>query len=145
MLFQPTYDSRYGFSNQNPDPHSNNISPDGSGHNSKDALFLSQNQLHLPPDGSANAIDSQGNIYKGGHYGQNMGASQEYHKSENHKRQSSNVHGHYSSKSHNLNDNSPMRNSKEGLYGTAPDLPPRVDRTAKPGSLSKAATNTSTR
>lgn len=105
---------------------------------------MSQNQLHIPPDG-ANLNDSSGNMYKGNHYGQNISGGQEYHKGDSHKRQSSNIHGHYSSKSHNLNDNSPLRNSKEGLYGTAPDLPPRVDRTAKPASLSKAATTTSTR
>lgn len=42
-----------------------------------------------------------------------------------------------------MNDGSPMRGgNKEGMYGSnAPDLPPRVDRTAKPASLSKATSN----
>lgn len=87
---------------------------------------MSQNQLHS----SENQNDPLN--YKG--YGQN---GQEYLKND-HKRQSSNLHGHFASKSH---ENSPVRGSKEGMYAGAPDLPPRVDRTAKPASLSKATSN----
>lgn len=36
------------------------------------------------------------------------------------------------SKGHSLSEQSP---AKEAVYGTAPDLPPRVDRAAKPMGL----------
>lgn len=137
MLFQPNYDTRYGFSNQN-ESNSANVSPINGNRNSnsKDQLFMSQNQLHTPQE---NTNDSSNNLYKASVYNQN---GQEFHKGESHKRQSSNIHGHFTpSKSHNMNENSPLRGSKEGMYSGAPDLPPRVDRTAKPASLSKATSN----
>nr|CAI5852690.1 unnamed protein product [Callosobruchus analis] len=45
-----------------------------------------------------------------------------------HKRQISTLHGGYKG----MNEHSPM---KEGVYGQVPDLPPRVDRAAKPMGL----------
>lgn len=49
------------------------------------------------------------------------------------------MHGPYNhSKAHSLNSEQSIPNSpttKEGIYGQAPDLPPRVDRAAKPMGL----------
>lgn len=137
FTFQPTYDTRYGFSNQT-EAHNSNVSEN---YNRVEAFFTSkvfQNQLHPSQD---NPNDNP-NVYKAGIYNQN--GNQDYHKSDGHKRQASNVHGHFTpSKSHNMNINegSPVRGSKEGMYAGVPDLPPRVDRTAKPASLSKATSN----
>lgn len=72
-------------------------------------------------------------------YGKNQNsiyAHQEYHhqhqqsdvreyKSVSHKRQMSSLHGNFSH----------SKGMKEGVYGTAPDLPPRVDRAVKPMGL----------
>lgn len=99
---------------------------------------FTQNQLHASQE---NTNETSANAYKSGIYGQN-GTGQDYLKNESHKRQASSLHGHFTpSKSHNMNENSPVRGSKEGMYAGAPDLPPRVDRTAKPASLSKATSN----
>lgn len=49
-----------------------------------------------------------------------------------HKRQSSSLHGHFN---HNKNLGIPEVGQKEGLYGQAPDLPPRIDRAVKPMGL----------
>lgn len=52
---------------------------------------------------------------------------------QQHKRQVSTLHGGYNhSKGHSLVEQSP---AKEGVYGQVPDLPPRVDRAAKPMGL----------
>lgn len=56
----------------------------------------------------------------------------DYSKNMSHKRQASSLHGHFNhAKGHSLSEQMP----KEGLYGTAPDLPPRVDRAVKPLGL----------
>lgn len=60
----------------------------------------------------------------------------DYSKNVSHKRQTSSLHGHFNhSKGHSLTEQSPTRSPKEPMYGTAPDLPPRVDRAAKPLGL----------
>lgn len=70
----------------------------------------------------------------------------DYSKNASHKRQTSTLHGHFNhSKGHNINEQNPQRDgSREGLYSAAPDLPPRVDRAAKPmGLLPNTPTKTS--
>lgn len=60
----------------------------------------------------------------------------DYSKNVSHKRQTSSLHGHFNhSKGHSLTEQSPTRSPKEPMYGTAPDLPPRVDRAVKPLGL----------
>lgn len=53
-------------------------------------------------------------------------------------RQPSSLHGPYNhSKAHSLGADQSIPNSpaKDGIYGQAPDLPPRVDRAVKPMGL----------
>lgn len=60
----------------------------------------------------------------------------DYMKGASHKRHTSMLHGHFNHSKGNMNDQSPHRDiSREGLYSTAPDLPPRVDRAVKPMGL----------
>lgn len=63
----------------------------------------------------------------------------EYMKNPSHKRHTSMLHGHFNhaNKGHNMSEQSPHREmGREGLYSVgAPDLPPRVDRAAKPMGL----------
>ncbi|XP_076275264.1 zonula occludens-like protein polychaetoid isoform X2 [Rhynchophorus ferrugineus] len=107
--YQPTYDTRYGFSGGNPTNHQ------GSSENKDPTYGMSGGEA--PLDYGKNDIYSA-NIYQKGDY-------------SDHKRQSSNLHGAYNH-TKALDQSIPNSPSKEGIYGTAPDLPPRVDRAVKP-------------
>ncbi|KAI4456214.1 tight junction protein [Holotrichia oblita] len=131
--YQPTYDTRYGFNAQNSSEPQTPTSP------SKDMNYMSQGDSQEiptnsgdPPSYSKSAIYSQ-------HPGQppdfnkNDQRNDEYGKNISHKRQTSSLHGHFNHlKGLPGNEQS---SSREGLYGTAPDLPPRVDRAVKPLGL----------
>lgn len=64
-----------------------------------------------------------------------FGDMNDYNKNHSqHKRQSSTLHGHLNhSKGHSMSEPPPAL--KDGMYNSAPDLPPRVDRAAKPLGL----------
>lgn len=92
--------------------------------------------------------DIPGNLepqYKGiyGGYEKNeygKGEQQQY-GGVSHKRQTSTLHGHFNhSKGHSLSEGPGQ--GKEVVYGTAPDLPPRVDRAVKPMGLLTTPTKT---
>lgn len=112
---QPTYDTRYGFSNQQP----------------QDSQPSTLSNHDLP------SVMEQQNLYgKSGLYSPQPGGSGDfqhnYDKNISHKRQTSSLHGHFN---HTKGLGIPEVTQKEGLYGQAPDLPPRVDRAVKPMGL----------
>lgn len=79
------------------------------------------------------AVDQYG---KSGLYNAQMDTRNDFGNMQ-HKRQASTLHhGSYNHpKSHSINEQSPRRSPKEGVYGQVPDLPPRIDRAIKPISL----------
>ncbi|XP_050302350.1 uncharacterized protein LOC126740396 isoform X3 [Anthonomus grandis grandis] len=153
--YQPTYDSRYGFSNssqpnQQPPPQSTDIPPDSP--LTKDPSYNLSNP-DIPSSINSTEFNKGSDIYTANIYRANEYKSGEFGGGERrndfdspdrtsgergmqHKRQPSSLHGPYNhAKAHSLSNEQAMPNSplaKEGLYGTAPDLPPRVDRAAKP-------------
>ncbi|KAF5291383.1 hypothetical protein FQR65_LT01693 [Abscondita terminalis] len=136
-LFQPTYDTRYGFGNQQP-PDSQIINiPTGS--NNSDQKYQSQNLVS----------EQQGNFNLHNSYKQSglyAHTNHDCNKSESHKRQSSILHGGYNhSKANSLNDQNSKVTKDDRLYALAPDLPPRIDRAVKPINLSVTPTKTNGR
>ncbi|CAH0563619.1 unnamed protein product [Brassicogethes aeneus] len=146
--YQPNYDSRYGFNGNNPNqnPGENQTSPPDTPL-TKDPTYTLSN-----PDLST-SVDQNMQYNKSSLYAENYGKMDtrndfgppngreynsperrnEFNGNQQHKRQGSSVLGPYShSKAHSIGDQPP---AKENLYGTAPDLPPRVDRGAKPMGL----------
>lgn len=107
-MLQPTYDTRYGFSNQQ-DIQTNNT--------------LSNQDL-------PSAIEQQNVYSKSGLYSSQQ--QQQQQQNVAHKRQASSLHGHFN---HTKGLGIPEIGQKEGLYGQAPDLPPRIDRAVKPMGL----------
>ncbi|XP_066261904.1 tight junction protein ZO-1 isoform X1 [Euwallacea similis] len=153
--YQPAYDTRYGFSNGSQggqQQSSSDIPPDSPltkdpGYTLSDPDIpssLSTAEFNGKDIYSANVFKSS--EYKTGEYGgpdrrgdYGSGDRREYNGDRvlQHKRQTSSLHNPYNhGKSHSLGaEHQSMPNSpgaKEGIYGTAPDLPPRVDRAAKP-------------
>ncbi|KAJ8981906.1 hypothetical protein NQ317_007298 [Molorchus minor] len=156
--YQPTYDSRYGFGNNQPpqqpanDPHV----PSTDSPLTKDPSYALSNTdipSSLDPQGPyhKNPLYNDKNpIYSGDTYQKpdypkiNDFGSRDFNSPDRrtdfngdrnmqHKRQASTLHGGYShSKGHSLTEQSP---AKEGIYGQVPDLPPRIDRAVKPMGL----------
>ncbi|XP_030745371.1 tight junction protein ZO-1 isoform X2 [Sitophilus oryzae] len=105
--YQPTYDTRYGFS--------------GGNQNSNQGIIDNKDPTYGLTSGDPQADYGKGDIYSANIYQKGDYAD--------HKRQASSLHGPYN---HTKSHDQSMSPAKEGLYGTAPDLPPRVDRAAKP-------------
>lgn len=124
---------RYGFNAQNSSEPQTPTSP------SKDMNYMSQGDSQEiptntgdPPSYSKSAIYSQ-HPNQPPDFNKNDQRNDEYGKNISHKRQTSSLHGHFNHlKGLPSNEQS---SSREGLYGTAPDLPPRVDRAVKPLGL----------
>lgn len=110
----------------------------------KDQGFIGQSALSNQDIPSA--VDQQNAYSKSGLYSSQDYQKQadfmagdprnDYGKNVSHKRQTSSLHGNFiHAKGHSLSEQSPRRSPKEGMYSTAPDLPPRVDRAVKPLGL----------
>ncbi|XP_019880421.1 tight junction protein ZO-1 isoform X2 [Aethina tumida] len=154
--YQPNYDSRYGFNNaqQSQNLNENQTSPPDTPLTKDPSYTLSNPDI-------PSSVEQQIPYNKSSLYGENYKAEfnkmdtrndfgplngRDYNSPERrqefngdggrnlqHKRQGSSLLGPYShSKGHSLSEQSP---AKEAVYGTAPDLPPRVDRAAKPMGL----------
>ncbi|KAK4874165.1 hypothetical protein RN001_013525 [Aquatica leii] len=135
--YQPTYDTRYGFGNQPPgDSQIVNLPPNTT---NQDPNYQSQN---LPSELQGN-LDPQNPYKQTGLYSH---ANPDCVKPENHKRQSSTLHGMYNhSKANSLNDQNLKCAKDDRLYVAAPDLPPRIDRAVKPMSLAVTPTKSNGR
>ncbi|KAH1016905.1 hypothetical protein HUJ04_008059 [Dendroctonus ponderosae] len=168
--YQPTYDTRYGFSNGSNQQVSSEVPPESP--LTKDPSYTLSDpdipsSLNAPEFGKSDIYAA--NIYKSSEYKagefSSPDRSRDYgspdrrefngdrlqHKRyllirpiirgwiTNFCRQPSGMHAPYNhSKAHSLNAEQSVPNSpttKEGIYGQAPDLPPRVDRAAKPMGL----------
>lgn len=66
-------------------------------------------------------------------FNKNDQRNDDYGKNISHKRQTSSLHGHFNHMK--VLPGNEQGSSREGLYSTAPDLPPRVDRAVKPLGL----------
>ncbi|KAL1497924.1 hypothetical protein ABEB36_008804 [Hypothenemus hampei] len=154
--YQPTYDTRYGFSNgnrSNQQQSSQDIPPDSP--LTKDPTYTLSDpdipsSLNAPEYNKSDIYSAnvyKATEYKSGEFGSpsrrgEYGCSGDRRNINGdalmqHKRQPSSLHGPYNhSKAHSLStDNQSIPNSplaKDGIYGQAPDLPPRVDRAVKP-------------
>ncbi|XP_064213330.1 tight junction protein ZO-1 isoform X3 [Tribolium castaneum] len=114
--YQPNYDSRYGFNNNQ----------------SNDQVNLTKEPNYLSNQDIPGSLDQYG---KSGLYNTQMDTRTDFGNVQ-HKRQVSSLHhGYNHPKSHSINEQSPRRSPKEGVYGQVPDLPPRIDRAIKPISL----------
>ncbi|ENN70596.1 hypothetical protein YQE_12771, partial [Dendroctonus ponderosae] len=151
--YQPTYDTRYGFSNGSNQQVSSEVPPESP--LTKDPSYTLSDpdipsSLNAPEFGKSDIYAA--NIYKSSEYKagefSSPDRSRDYGSPDRrefngdrlqHKRQPSGMHAPYNhSKAHSLNAEQSVPNSpttKEGIYGQAPDLPPRVDRAAKPMGL----------
>ncbi|XP_071051834.1 tight junction protein ZO-1 isoform X3 [Onthophagus taurus] len=117
--YQPTYDTRYGFNNQN------SSEPQSPSSTAKDINYIQQSDSQEMLSGDLTGYKGH---YPGQDYNKNDGAA--------HKRQSSTLHGHFNhSKTLSMSEQPISPTGREGIYGTAPDLPPRVDRAVKPLGL----------
>ncbi|XP_050513704.1 tight junction protein ZO-2 isoform X2 [Diabrotica virgifera virgifera] len=153
--YQPSYDARYGFNNQeqqqppsdpqltptdsplvkeapfalsNPDIPSgiDPQSPYGKTQNFNDKVPMYTSESYQKPD-YPKIPDPRHDLYAAPERKSDYNGD----KSMQHKRQASTLHGVYNhSKGHSIAEQSP---AKDGVYGQVPDLPPRVDRAAKPG------------
>ncbi|CAH1186640.1 unnamed protein product [Phyllotreta striolata] len=155
--YQPSYDTRYGFANQDPQqaPSDNQLTPTDSPL-IKEAPYALSNQ-DIPGAGDSHVLYGKtqnyndkvpaypADAYQKPDYPKITDARHDIYnspdrknefngdKSVQHKRQISSLHGGYNhSKGHSLVEQSP---SKEGVYGQVPELPPRVDRAIKPMGL----------
>ncbi|XP_056639868.1 tight junction protein ZO-1-like isoform X1 [Diorhabda sublineata] len=155
--YQPNYDARYGFNNQDQQPQSSDTqltptdsplvkeapyalsnpdipigidqqNPYGKTINYNDkSTTLYTSESYQKPDYTTKIPDPRHDLYASPERKSDFNGD----KSMQHKRQASTLHGGYNHKSHGV-EQSP---SKEGLYGQVPDLPPRVDRAVKPMGL----------
>ncbi|CAH1098494.1 unnamed protein product [Psylliodes chrysocephalus] len=156
--YQPSYDTRYGFNNQDqqPLPPDNQLTPTDSPLVKEAPYALSnpdissgidpQNPYGKVPSYNDKAPMYPADAYQKPDYPKMMDSRHDIYNSpdrknefngdkpmQQHKRQVSTLHGGYNhSKGHSLVEQSP---AKEGVYGQVPDLPPRVDRAAKPMGL----------
>ncbi|XP_060522742.1 tight junction protein ZO-1 isoform X2 [Cylas formicarius] len=149
--YQPNYDPRYGFGNQNQQqPILDGQTPLVESTLTKDPSYTLSNtdipsSLGPPPEYNKEGLYSASIYQKSSDFGKpnnNFGNQErrddygspdrrEYNdRAMQHKRQASTLLGPYNQSK--LHEQSP---SKEGIYGGAPDLPPRVDRAAKPMGL----------